>query len=297
MPQGTLPSLTLDRTAVPTARVPSKFPRELPRTGSSAAFARREESQVRRTTLRSSKPAGRRSPAVGRFDSFAAPSHGPKAIASAPSKRIAESGRPCADGAGHPSLVGRIGAIVCRSALPIAREPVSSPRRHDVKRCGCRRGARCTPNRRPGGRAGPAGVPPAAACLGMGPAGCAGARTDRAPECDQPGGPPIDRRGCGCECDSRAGRHDLGTAVNGFGGGRGHEGQDIFAGCGTRIVAARTGRVVEAATAGNEGNYVVTQSSDGRQQAYLHLLRPSSLHEGPRRRGRADRQGGTDRQR
>ena len=74
------------------------------------------------------------------------------------------------------------------------------------------------------------------------------------------------------------GRHDLGTAVNGFGGGRGHDGQDIFAGCGTRIVAARTGRVVEAATAGNEGNYVVTQSSDGRQQAYLHLLWPSPRH-------------------
>ena len=78
------------------------------------------------------------------------------------------------------------------------------------------------------------------------------------------------------------GRHDLGTAVNGFGGGRGHDGQDIFAGCGTRVVAARTGRVVEAATAGNEGNYVVTQSSDGRQQAYLHLLRPSSLTQGDR---------------
>ena len=78
------------------------------------------------------------------------------------------------------------------------------------------------------------------------------------------------------------GRHDMGTAVNGFGGGRGHDGQDIFAGCGTRVVAARTGRIVEAATAGNEGNYVVMEASDGRQQAYLHLLRPSSLRRGDR---------------
>lgn len=78
------------------------------------------------------------------------------------------------------------------------------------------------------------------------------------------------------------GRHDLGIAINGFGGGRGHDGQDIFAACGTRVVAARAGRVVEAETAGNEGNYVVVQDSDGRQQAYLHLLRPSSAGKGDR---------------
>jgi murein DD-endopeptidase MepM/ murein hydrolase activator NlpD len=78
------------------------------------------------------------------------------------------------------------------------------------------------------------------------------------------------------------GRHDLGTEVNGFGGGRGHDGQDIFAACGTPVVAARAGRVVEAATEGNEGNYVVVEASDGRQQAYLHLLRPSSLSPGDR---------------
>ena len=83
------------------------------------------------------------------------------------------------------------------------------------------------------------------------------------------------------------GRHDLGTAVNGFGGGRGHDGQDIFAGCGTRVVAARTGRIVEAATAGNEGNYVVMEASDGRQQAYLHLLRPSLPHAGETASARA----------
>jgi murein DD-endopeptidase MepM/ murein hydrolase activator NlpD len=76
------------------------------------------------------------------------------------------------------------------------------------------------------------------------------------------------------------GRHDFGTAVNGFGGGRGHDGQDIFAACGTPVVAARAGRVVEAETAGAEGNYVVMKASDGPQQAYLHLLRPTSVRKG-----------------
>lgn len=78
------------------------------------------------------------------------------------------------------------------------------------------------------------------------------------------------------------GRHDFGTAVNGFGGGRGHDGQDILAGCGTPVVAARAGNVIEAETRGAEGNYVVTETSDGRQQAYLHLLRSGSVRRGER---------------
>ena len=78
------------------------------------------------------------------------------------------------------------------------------------------------------------------------------------------------------------GRHEFGSAINGFGGGRGHEGQDIFATCGTRVVAARAGEVVESATAGNEGNYVVVQDSGGRQHAYLHLLGPSPARKGAR---------------
>ena len=56
------------------------------------------------------------------------------------------------------------------------------------------------------------------------------------------------------------GRHDFGTAVNGFGGGRGHDGQDIFARCGTPVVAARAGKVIEAETRGAEGNYVVMEA-------------------------------------
>ena len=78
------------------------------------------------------------------------------------------------------------------------------------------------------------------------------------------------------------GRHDFGTAVNGFGGGRGHDGQDIFARCGTPVVAARAGKVIEAETRGAEGNYVVMEAADGRQQAYLHLLRSGSGRRGER---------------
>jgi murein DD-endopeptidase MepM/ murein hydrolase activator NlpD len=76
------------------------------------------------------------------------------------------------------------------------------------------------------------------------------------------------------------GPHDFGTAVNGFGGGRGHQGQDILADCGTPVVAARAGTVVKVATEGAEGNYVVLETADGRQQAYLHLLHPHSVSRG-----------------
>ncbi len=44
-----------------------------------------------------------------------------------------------------------------------------------------------------------------------------------------------------------AGRHDRGrSAANGFGGGRGHQGQDMFARCGTPVRAAQGGTVVRS---------------------------------------------------
>ena len=33
-----------------------------------------------------------------------------------------------------------------------------------------------------------------------------------------------------------AGKHDFGTGENGFGGGRGHQGQDLLSACGTPVV-------------------------------------------------------------
>ncbi len=77
-----------------------------------------------------------------------------------------------------------------------------------------------------------------------------------------------------------AGTVDWGTEINRFGGGRGHDGQDLFADCGTAVRAARGGKVVEAETGGAEGNYAVIESEDGGQQAYLHLLEPATVTAG-----------------
>jgi hypothetical protein len=68
------------------------------------------------------------------------------------------------------------------------------------------------------------------------------------------------------------GRHDLGqSATNNFGGGRGHKGQDMFAACGTPLVAARLGKVQFAAFQSRAGNYAVLQSTDGQSYVYMHM--------------------------
>lgn len=68
------------------------------------------------------------------------------------------------------------------------------------------------------------------------------------------------------------GRHDLGqTATNSFGGGRSHQGQDMFANCGTPLAAATGGRVKFAGTEARAGNYVVIQGNDGRGYVYMHM--------------------------
>jgi murein DD-endopeptidase MepM/ murein hydrolase activator NlpD len=76
------------------------------------------------------------------------------------------------------------------------------------------------------------------------------------------------------------GRYDFGTATNHFGGGRGHEGQDIFAACGTPVVAALAGTVTLARWHDAAGNYVVIKASDGTSQAYMHLKRAASVRKG-----------------
>ena len=95
------------------------------------------------------------------------------------------------------------------------------------------------------------------------------------------------------------GAHDLGrTATNGFGGGRGHNGQDMFAACGTPVVAARAGKVREVAYNGAAGNHVViTSSVTGFDYVYMHLNARPLVREGdrvdtrqPLGAGRADRQ-------
>lgn len=77
------------------------------------------------------------------------------------------------------------------------------------------------------------------------------------------------------------GRHDRGRyETNDFGGGRGHQGQDMFAACGTPLVAALGGRVLRAASEGAGGNYVVIAGSDRRAYVYMHLQQPSPLKTG-----------------
>ena len=79
-----------------------------------------------------------------------------------------------------------------------------------------------------------------------------------------------------------AGKSDFGTAENGFGGGRGHEGQDLLARCGTPVVAAKAGKVTVARWHGAAGNFAVVESEDGRNQVYMHLMRPARLSAGDR---------------
>ncbi len=67
------------------------------------------------------------------------------------------------------------------------------------------------------------------------------------------------------------GRHTYG---DGFGAGRGHQGQDVFAACGTRIVAARGGRVQTKAYQSAAGYYVVIDArGTGQDYVYMHMER------------------------
>lgn len=67
------------------------------------------------------------------------------------------------------------------------------------------------------------------------------------------------------------GRHNLGyTDTNGFGGGRGHKGQDMFAACGTPVAAARGGTVRFAGYHSAAGNYVVIDGA-GTDVDYVYM--------------------------
>ena len=76
-----------------------------------------------------------------------------------------------------------------------------------------------------------------------------------------------------------AGPHDLGRSpTNGFGGGRGHSGQDMFAACGTPVVASQGGRVRKAGYHPVGGNFVVlTEKHTGLDAVYMHLANPPRL--------------------
>ena len=82
------------------------------------------------------------------------------------------------------------------------------------------------------------------------------------------------------------GPHDFGNSGARFGTGRAghsHQGQDTFARCGTRMVAARGGRVKFKQYHAAAGNYIVIDG-DGTDvdYVYMHLDQPSPFSEGDR---------------
>ena len=67
----------------------------------------------------------------------------------------------------------------------------------------------------------------------------------------------------------------------GLGDGRGHQGVDVGAKCGKRLVAARGGKVQAKAYHASAGNYVVIDGKGtGVDYAYMHLRQPTQLKEG-----------------
>jgi murein DD-endopeptidase MepM/ murein hydrolase activator NlpD len=82
------------------------------------------------------------------------------------------------------------------------------------------------------------------------------------------------------------GAHDFGGAGAGFGSGRtghSHQGQDVFAACGTPLVAARGGKVKFAGFHAAAGYYLVI---DGKgtdvDYAYMHLRERTQVQVGDR---------------
>lgn len=76
------------------------------------------------------------------------------------------------------------------------------------------------------------------------------------------------------------GRHSYG---DGIGAGRGHRGQDVFSKCGTRLVAARAGRVQTRAYHGAAGYYLVIDGrKTGMDYVYMHLQEPAAVRQGQR---------------
>lgn len=79
------------------------------------------------------------------------------------------------------------------------------------------------------------------------------------------------------------GPHYYGEGAARFGGGRGHQGQDVFATCGTPLVAARGGRVQFRGYHSAAGNYLVIDGArTGVDYGYMHLRAPSLVKEGDR---------------
>jgi murein DD-endopeptidase MepM/ murein hydrolase activator NlpD len=79
------------------------------------------------------------------------------------------------------------------------------------------------------------------------------------------------------------GPHYYGEGPARFGGGRGHQGQDVFATCGTPVVAARGGTVQYRGYQSAAGNYLVINGArTGVDYGYMHLRTTALVAEGER---------------
>ena len=79
------------------------------------------------------------------------------------------------------------------------------------------------------------------------------------------------------------GPHGYGEHAATFGGGRGHQGQDVFAACGTPLVAARGGVVEFKQYHGRAGHYIVVDGHrTGTDYAYMHMRDAALVDEGDR---------------
>ena len=68
---------------------------------------------------------------------------------------------------------------------------------------------------------------------------------------------------------------------DGIGAGRGHQGQDVFAACGSKLVAARGGKVQWKRYHSSAGYYLVIDGKGtGRDYAYMHMGRKGRPREG-----------------
>jgi murein DD-endopeptidase MepM/ murein hydrolase activator NlpD len=79
------------------------------------------------------------------------------------------------------------------------------------------------------------------------------------------------------------GAHSYGMGAGRFGAGREghtHQGQDVFAKCGTPLVAVTSGTIKYAGREALAGNYIVLKADDGFDYAYMHLKAPSPLKKG-----------------
>jgi murein DD-endopeptidase MepM/ murein hydrolase activator NlpD len=79
------------------------------------------------------------------------------------------------------------------------------------------------------------------------------------------------------------GPHGFGEFAAKFGGGRGHQGQDLFAACGTPMVAARGGIVKFKQYHSRAGYYLVIDGArTGTDYAYMHLRAAALVDKGER---------------